>query len=49
MDHQFDIKKDLKTLNDSYLERCTAKRGFRNAKDLEKRSYGERDMGENVK
>ena len=49
MDNPIELKKYLKTLNDSYLERCMAKRGFRNAKDLEKRSYGERDIEEKRK
>ena len=49
MDHPIELMKYLKTLNDSYLERCTAKRGFRNAKDLEKRSYDKGDTEENVK
>ena len=47
MDLQIDLKKYKKTWNDSYLGRCTARRGFRNTKNLENRSYGEEVMEEN--
>ena len=46
MGHPLELNKYLKTLSDSYLGRCTARRGFRNAKELEKRSNNEENMKE---
>ena len=44
-----ELKKYSKTWNDSYLGRSTSRRGFRNAKELEKRSYNEGDTEEKWK